>query len=246
MAESIVDLKDVIFSAQNETIVRGVSVQFEEGKAAALVGPSGSGKSTVLKLAAGLLVPASGVVSFRGKDIAVMNRAQNMAFRREAAVVFQDSALWSNQNLNQILDLPLRIHFTGMSPAKREERIREVTEMVGYHRNLAVRPANLSMGEQKLIAFARAMLCHPVLLFLDEWTESLDDDAAQRLVGVVRSFKEEGRTIIFVSHDLRLIKTLADTVIIIVDGQVSRQISGAEIAKDPILVKLVEETAYAL
>jgi ABC-type multidrug transport system ATPase subunit len=178
--------------------------------------------------------------------MAVMNRAQNMAFRQEAAVVFQDSALWSNQNLNQILDLPLRIHFTGMSPERREERIREVTDMVGYHRNLAVRPAMLSMGEQKLIAFARAMLCHPALLFLDEWTESLDDDAAQRLVGVVRRFKEEGRTIVFVSHDLRLIKTLADTVIIIVDGQVSRQISGDQIAKDPILVKLVEETASAI
>jgi ABC-type multidrug transport system ATPase subunit len=113
--------------------------------------------------------------------------------------------------------------------------------MAGYRRDLAVRPAMLSMGEQKLIAFARAMLCRPALLFLDEWTESLDDSAAQRLVGIVRGFKAEGKTIIFVSHDLSLIQGLADCVIMMAEGQIVRQIEGDQIAGDRDLAKLAEE-----
>jgi ABC-type multidrug transport system ATPase subunit len=241
MAEPAVEMKDVSFSVQSKTIVKKISLQFEEGKTTALAGPSGGGKSTVLKLAAGLLVPSGGGVFYRGKNIASMNRAQNLAFRREAAVVFQDSALWANQDLNQILELPLRIHFPGMESGRRRERIREAAEMVGYRRDLAVRPAMLSMGEQKLIAFARAMLCYPTTLFLDEWTESLDDSAAQRLVGIVRRFKAEGKTIILVSHDLRLIQGLADYVIMIVEGQIFRQIEGEQISKDRDLARLAEE-----
>ncbi|MDR2070201.1 MAG: ATP-binding cassette domain-containing protein [Treponema sp.] len=241
MAEPVIEMKDVSFSAQNERIVREVSLRIAEGTAAALAGPSGGGKSTVLKLAAGLLVPSGGGVFYRGKNIASMNRVQNLAFRREAAVVFQDSALWANQNLNQILELPLKIHFPEMESRKRQERIQEAAGIVGYRRDLAVRPAMLSMGEQKLIAFARALLCHPSLLFLDEWTESLDDSAAQRLIGIVRRFKAEGKTIIFISHDFSLIQSLADCVIMIDEGRIVRRIEGEQIFKDRDLAKLVEE-----
>jgi ABC-type multidrug transport system ATPase subunit len=217
------------FTAQSATIVRDVSIRFLEGQATALVGPSGGGKSTVLKLAAGLLVPWPGAVFFRGRDLSVMNRQQNLEFRREAAVVFQDSALWSNQNLGQILELPLSIHFPGMKAAERAERIREVCAQVGYRRTLDIRPALLSMGEQKLIAFARAMLCRPNLYFLDEWTESLDDDAAQRLVRLVREFRGEGKTVIFVSHDMELVSSLADHAVIISEGMKVAEVRGEEV-----------------
>lgn len=237
----IIEMKDVSFSVQNETIVRNVSIRFEEGQSTALAGPSGGGKSTILKLAAGLLVPSGGGVYYRGRNIAAMNRAGNLAFRREMAVVFQDSALWANQNLNQILELPLQVHYPRQGSAKRQDRIREVVDMVGYRRDLSVRPANLSMGEQKLIAFARAMLCRPTLLFLDEWIESLDESAAQRLIALVRSLKAEQKTIVFISHDLPLIHSLADHVIMIVEGQIARQITGEQIAKDEDLARMMIE-----
>jgi ABC-type multidrug transport system ATPase subunit len=240
-AEPIIELKNVTFSAQNTTIIEDFSHQFEEGKTTALAGPSGGGKSTVLKIAAGLLVPSTGEVFFRGRNISGMNRPQNLTFRKEAAVVFQDSALWANQNLNQILDLPLRIHYPQMSAAEREQRIREVTLQAGYRKNLAIRPANLSMGEQKLIAFARAMLCKPVLLFLDEWTESLDDDAAQRLVSLVRKFKDSGNTIVFITHDLSLVTSLADYVIMIAGGKKTMVLRGDEISGNALVARMVED-----
>ncbi|MDR0555110.1 MAG: ATP-binding cassette domain-containing protein [Treponema sp.] len=241
MLEPIIELKGVSFVTQNETIIKDISYTYEEGKTTALVGPSGGGKSTMLKLSAGLLVPSGGEVYYRGMNIVDMNRAQNLSFRREGAVVFQDSALWANQSLYQILELPLRIHFPKMSRAEREERIREVTAEAGYKRDLSIRPAKLSMGEQKLIAFARAMLCHPKLLFLDEWTESLDDEAARRLLGIVTRFKAEGGTIILISHNLRVIQDIADHVIIIIEGQLSMQVTGEQMALDARLAKLVEK-----
>jgi ABC-type multidrug transport system ATPase subunit len=169
-----------------------------------------------------------------------MNRNQNLAFRREGAVVFQDSALWANQNLYQILELPLRIHFPDMPKPLRESRIQEVLGEVGYKRDLAIRPAQLSMGEQKLIAFARALLCHPRLLFLDEWTESLDDSAARRLIGLVKTRQEEGNTIIFVSHDFRIIKDLADYVLMILGGRFFLKLSREQIAADEDMARYIE------
>jgi ABC-type lipoprotein export system ATPase subunit len=241
MAEPIIELKDVSFSAQNMRIVREFSFQFEEGKTTALVGPSGSGKSTVLKLSAGLLVPTTGEVCFRGKNISSMNRAQTLAFRREGAVVFQDSALWANQNLDQILELPLQVHHPNMTKAERTEWINKVLSEVGYKKELMIRPALLSMGEQKLIAFARAMLCQPTLLFLDEWTESLDDTAAQRLIAIVKRMQQKQHTIIFVSHDFRIIKNLADYIIMVLGGRLYLKLTREQVATDDDFAQLVEK-----
>jgi len=220
MAE-IIELKNVSFSAQDGNIVDDVSIEIKTAKTTAIVGPSGGGKSTVLKLAAGLLVPDQGEVLYKDNNIVYMSRSENLEFRREGAFVFQDSALWANQNLFQILELPLKIHYPEMSGKQRTDRINAVTELVGYRKTLNLRPSGLSMGEQKLIAFARAMLCNPSLLYLDEWTESLDETAAERLIDIVRKKQKEGATILFVSHDLRIIKDLADFIVVIIDGKLS-------------------------
>jgi len=236
----VIQLTNVSFSAQDQQIVKDFSYAFEEGKSTALVGPSGSGKSTVLKLAAGLLVPTGGEVCFRGKDIFAMSRQENLDFRKEASMVFQDSALWANQNLYQILELPLRIHFPEMPAKKRESRIHEVLEEVGYKRTLFIRPSQLSMGEQKLIAFARALMCRPKVLFLDEWTESLDDSSAARLVQLVQRHQREEKTVIFVSHDFRIIKNLADYIIMIVGGKFSCIASREQMEQDEDLAQHIE------
>ncbi|MCL2070463.1 MAG: ATP-binding cassette domain-containing protein [Treponema sp.] len=239
MAE-IIEMKNVSFTAQNRLIVKNFSFQFEEGKTTALVGPSGSGKSTVLKLSAGILVPSVGEVYFRGREIFAMNRQEILDFRRGASVVFQDSALWANQSLYQILELPLKIHFPDMAVAEREKRMKEVLGEVGYKRSLSIRPAQLSMGEQKLIGFARAFMCRPELLFLDEWTESLDETGAHRLIQLVQRHQQDKKTIIFVNHDFRIIKNLADNILMILDGRPFLKVSRQQIEEDEDLAKYVE------
>ena len=236
----IIELKNVSFSAQTRQVIEDISYEFEASKTTALIGPSGGGKSTVLKLAAGIMVPDTGAALFKGKDITKMSRAENLEFRREAAVVFQDSALWANQNLFQILELPLRIHFPAMTKNERKQRIKSVAAEVGYRKSLDIRPAQLSMGEQKLIGFARALLCHPNLLYLDEFTESLDKGSAQHLVSIVKQKKSEGATVIFVSHDMQIVKNLADTILMIAEGRIAMEISKEQFAKDEDIMRYVK------
>ena len=237
---NIVELKDVSFSVQNKVLVQNISYRFEDGKITALVGPSGCGKSTVMKLAAGLFPPSRGEVLFRGMDIARMNRYENLLFRKEGGVVFQDSALWANQTLFQILELPLRLHFPEMTRRERERKIESVVADVGYKKELGIRPSQLSMGEQKLLAFARALICSPRLLFLDEWTESLDEGSAERLIKMVKKLRREGVSIILISHDIRIIRDLADTVVMVLGGHIFLRLTKEQIDSDEDIARYIE------
>jgi ABC-type lipoprotein export system ATPase subunit len=239
--EPLIRLNNVSFTGQNVRIIHRISLDIDEGKTTALVGASGCGKSTLLKLCAGLLIPTSGEVYYRGKNISAMNRQQTMEFRRESAFVFQDSALWANQTLYQSLELPLKIHRPELSDAQRKEQIQKVMSEVGYRRDLQTRPSALSMGEQKLIGFARAIMCSPSLLFLDEWTESLDDSAANRLVSLVKRRQMDNNTIVFISHNPGLIKSLAQIVIVIIGGHVYLKLTAEQIREDADLAELVEK-----
>ncbi|MDR2471460.1 MAG: ABC transporter ATP-binding protein [Treponema sp.] len=239
--EPVLEMKNVSFFSQNSCIIHQVNLSIEEGRTVALAGPSGCGKSTLLKLCAGLMIPSGGEVFYRGKNIAAMARSQTMEFRRESAFVFQDSALWANQNLQQSLELPLKIHFPSMTRADRQKRIDEVMSAVGYKRSLLIRPSSLSMGEQKLIAFGRAMLCRPSLLFLDEWTESLDDAAARRLISLVKQQKTAHNTIVFISHNMGIIQDLADYVVMLVGGHRYIRLTHEQLVNDRELADLLEK-----
>ena len=236
----LIEMKGVSFNAQNRAIIQSFSYKFEEGLTTALLGPSGCGKSTVLKLSAGLLVPSEGTVYYRDKDIFLMNRQENLDFRREASMVFQDSALWANQNIEQILELPLRVHYPKMTLNERKRRIREVLNEVGYSRDLSTRPAQLSMGEQKIIGFARAIMCWPRLLFLDEWNESVDDSTVTRLIDFVKRHQREGNTVILVSHDFHIVKKLADHIVMIRRGQHFTNFSMEQLKGNDDLTKYIE------
>lgn len=240
MDTPLIELRDISLTAQNNRIIEDVQLTLFQGQTAAFVGPSGGGKSTLLKLSAGLIVPTGGEAYYRGYAITSMSRTRNLDFRRRAAFVFQDSALWANQSLRQILELPLKIHFPRMTQKQRTARIVEVCAEAGYKRELDIRPSQLSMGEQKLIAFARALVCDPDILFLDEWTESLDDSSARRLINVVKTRQQSGTTIIFVSHNFTVIKELAQRICMIVDGRLSMEISGKEIAHNEALAQMVQ------
>ena len=222
---AIIELKNISFTAQGRKLVKNAYFQFEEGKTIALIGQSGCGKSTLLKLSAGLIVPDEGEILYKGKNIFRMNRLENLSFRCESAVVFQDSALWANQNLYQTLELPLQLHFPEMTKNERDEKIKAMALLVGYRKDLLVRPSQLSMGEQKLIAFARAMICKPKLLYLDEWTESLDESASQRLIGIVKKIQNEGITIIMITHKVSIIQDIANEAVVIIEGKISSHLT---------------------
>ncbi len=215
---SLFTLENVRFSSRSNEIIRGISMEIEQGSVNCLAGKSGSGKSTLLKLMAGILVPSGGKVFYKGCDIQTMSNAVNMAFRKECAFVFQDSALWANQDILQNMNLPLLAHNPKMSFSERLERIKSVLELVKYERSLNLRPVDLSMGEQKKIAFARALINEPDTLFLDECTESLDRKSGAIILSLLDDFVKKGKTVIYVSHSSSFVAALSGTIHVIEEG----------------------------
>ena len=193
-------LEDVRFNSRTEELIKGISLSIEKGSISTIAGESGSGKSLLLKLIAGVLVPSGGKVRFEGFDVATMSKESNRIFRRRCAMVFQDCALWQNQTILQNLSLPLQTHFPSMHTKERNERIDEVCTMVKYTRSLTLRPADLSAGEQKRIAFARAIICNPEVLLLDECIESLDRKGTTIIINLLHQFVEAGNTMVYISH----------------------------------------------
>lgn len=216
---ALLEMKEVTFSAGEVTPVKDVSISIEEGTVTAFLGTPGSGKSTVLKLLAGLITPTHGKILYNEKDIFSLTKKETLAFRKRAAFMFQDSALWANQDIFHNLELPLQIHFPNMSPKEKKDRIEEITNLIGYHKPLTNRPAALSIGEQKRIGFARTLICQPDILFLDEPTESLDEATVELFVSILKTFCEQKKTLIYVSHDSDFIRTFNGTRHIFYNGE---------------------------
>ncbi len=215
---ALLEIKNLKYSSRSQPIIKGISMHIHEGETVAITGKSGCGKSTLLKLIAGILVPTGGTVSFDGVNINLMTKAENRAFRRRSAFVFQDAALWANQDILSNVSLPLSIHFPQLSKEERLAEVENMCKIVKYERSLSLRPADLSMGEQKRVAFARAMICKPDLLFLDECTESLDSRGAQVLVRLLHEFEDAGKTMVYVTHSAAFAKEFKGTHYVIDEG----------------------------
>jgi len=198
---ALLEMKNISYESDNVQVLKDISIQIEKGSVTAFLGTPGSGKSTALKMIAGILIPTKGKNLFDGKDIFAMNRKETLLYRQRCGFMFQDSALWQNQDIYHNFLLPLQIHYPKMAEKERNQRIQQVVEMVGYNRQMTIRPAALSIGEQKRVGFGRAIMCEPEVLFLDEPTESLDVDSANILTKLVQDFAAKGNTVVFVSHD---------------------------------------------
>lgn len=198
---ALLEMNKISFAPAGSSVIEDVSLSLEKGSISAFLGKSGSGKSTSLKLLAGLVIPTYGKIYFENKDVHNMNRKETLAFRKRAAFMFQDSALWANQDLYNNLELPLRTHFPDMDIKDRRQKVLEVVKKVEFTKSLNLRPAALSIGEQKKIGFARALICDPEILFLDEPTESLDEKTSKLFISILKDFCYNGNTMIYVSHD---------------------------------------------
>jgi len=219
------EMKDLYFRTNEFVIVDKISLEIQKGTITAFLGEAGGGKSSALKLLAGVIPPTSGELFFEGKDVHKMKRLENLAFRKRTGFMFQDSALWQNQSVYQNLELPLKIHFPEMSAEERNKRINEVFTLVGCEKPITIRPAGLSIGEQKMIGFARAIICNPEILFLDEPTESLDEETVNVFYQLLKDFcYNNKKTLVYVSHDNDFIKTFAGDQYIFDSGVVTKKI----------------------
>ena len=119
--------------------------------------------------------------------------------------------------------LPVQIHFPKIKKDEQVERVKKICEIVEYDKDMNLRPADLSAGEQKKIAFARALVCEPNVLFLDECTTSLDDYSANNFIKILHEFMSKGNTIIFISHSEKFRWEFSGTLYEVKNGNVELQ-----------------------
>ncbi len=203
--------------------VDGVSFSVAAGETLALVGESGCGKSTVGRLVLDLIPPTSGTVRFEGTDVASFNAGQRKAFRASAQLIFQDpyASLNPRMTVGQTLDEPLMLHTT-LSKADRRARVSELLTTVGLTSASAERyPHEFSGGQRQRIAIARALAVSPKLIVCDEPVSALDVSIRAQVLNLLQDLQFRlGLALIFISHDLSVVRHIAGRVAVMYLGRI--------------------------
>ncbi len=216
--------------------VDSVSFRLRKATTLAIAGESGSGKSTLARMVLGLLPPTSGTVTFDGRDVAAMSRPEALAFRRRVQPVFQNpySSLDPMYTVFRAIEEPLRIHRIG-DRKQRRAAVRELIEQVALPSGvLDRRPRELSGGQRQRVAIARALALRPEVLVCDEAVSALDVLVQAQILELLAGLKDAlGLSYLFISHDLAVIRQIADEVLVMQAGRVVEHGSTYEVFTQP-------------
>lgn len=197
-----------------------LSLEFERGEFAFLVGASGSGKSTMLRLILKETNPTSGSIFVAGKDLSRLSSWKVPRLRREIGMVFQDFRLLPTKTAFENVEFALQVIGTPRSVVKR--LVPEVLDMVGLEGKGQRLPHELSGGEQQRVAIARAYVNRPTILLADEPTGNLDPETAKGIMDILADINERGTTVLMATHDEKAVNRLSKRVVELVDGHVVR------------------------
>lgn len=219
-AAPVVRLIDVHKAFGNQVVLGGISLDLRPGGTTVILGPSGSGKSVLLKHIVGLLRPDKGEVHVHGVRVDTLDEEALTPVRKQVGFVFQLSALFDSMTIQENLEFPL-IEHTDLSPDELSERAAEALAMVDLSGVQPKRPSELSGGQQRRVAFARAIMLRPSLVLYDEPTTGLDPVRADGICQLINKLRVElGVTGVCVTHDLSSARKVADRVVMLGGGQV--------------------------
>lgn len=217
--------------------VRDVTLAIQPGETLALVGESGSGKTSLVRSLLGLLPVAGGQASFLGASLLEPVTKRSRALRREMQLVFQDpvGSLDPAMRVNAIVAEPLRVHAREFDHDKRERAVADMLQQVGLSPSLGSRfPHQLSGGQAQRVALARALIVRPQLLILDEAVASLDGEVRQEILSLLMKIqKDSGLSLLFISHDLSVVKTISHRVLVMYMGRICESANAADLFARP-------------
>lgn len=214
--------------------IDGVSFSVREGETFGLVGESGSGKSTVAYITIGMYQPTSGSMQFRGQNLFTNGNQRPLSLKKGIQIVFQDpgSSLNPRRTVQQILEMPLRIHQPGKNHLYETIRLLEMVELPPDY--LYKYPHMLSGGEKQIVAIARALATNPSLIILDEPTSALDVSVQGKIINLlIRLQREFNLSYLFITHDLSLMRNVASRVAIMYLGKIAEVAEAAEFFERP-------------
>lgn len=224
------------FASEDFVAVEGATFTINRGETMALVGESGSGKSTIAKMVLQLEKPSGGTIRIDGKDTSKLDRKGLFDLRSQLQPVFQDpyGSLDPLRNIGNTIMEPLNIHNVG-DRASRRERVLELLDQVALPRTLATRyPNELSGGQRQRVAVARGLALKPEILVLDEAVSALDVLVQAQILDLLAELQRDmGLTYLFITHDLAVVRLIADRVCVMQQGKIVEQATTDEVFDNP-------------
>jgi peptide/nickel transport system ATP-binding protein len=215
--------------------VEAVDFELREGEVLGIVGESGSGKTTIGNMIVGIYPPTSGALTYRGADLTRSARHRTKELKRDIQMVFQNpaSSLNPRRTVRQAIEVPLTVHRTDVPVA---QRVDELLGLVDLPAEFADRfPGELGGGEKQLVSIARALGTNPSLVVLDEPTSALDVSIQAKMINVLLKLKERlSLSYIFITHNLSLMRNVADRVMIMYLGKVREVAPTEEFFRNPL------------
>lgn len=237
----VIEIRDLHKSYGDLEVLKGIDIVANKGDVVSLIGSSGSGKSTLLRCANLLEDSQQGDILFDGTPIKWKGQGLNrhpsdkeqvIAVRTNLSMVFQQFNLWSHMTILQnVMEAPLTV--LGQDPKEVEDRARMLLDKVGIGDKCDVFPAMLSGGQQQRAAIARALAMEPEALLFDEPTSALDPELEQEVVKVIKDLAKEGRTMLLVTHDMKLAADVSDNVVFLHQGKLEEQGHPSELFGNP-------------
>ena len=223
MAGPLISMRDInkyyAMGEEQAHILKDVNLSVASGEYLSILGPSGSGKSTLMNIIGCLDTPTSGEYILRGREVEELDEQELAALRnKEIGFIFQNSQLLPRLSARRNVELPLI--YAGVRPKERRERAEAMLERVGLKDRMDHMPNQLSGGQQQRVAIARAMVGNPSILLADEPTGALDQKTGAQIMQLFRELNEEKRTVIMITHDLKIASN-ARRVVHIIDGEIS-------------------------
>ncbi|MFB6072178.1 MAG: ABC transporter ATP-binding protein [Halobacterium sp.] len=230
-------LDDLLGAPPSVRAVDGVDLTVREGETVAVVGESGCGKSTLGRAILNLDKPTGGTVEYRGEDITGLADGEMRPYRRDLQMVFQDplASLNPRQTVADILTAPMEVHGVGADDEERVQRAESLLERVGLKASHAERyPHQFSGGQQQRIAVARSLTLEPELLVADEPVSALDVSVQAQLLNLFEDLQADfGLSMLFISHDLSVVRQVADRVAVMYLGEIVEVAPVSELFENP-------------
>lgn len=231
MPAPVIEIRDLYKSYGALDVLKGVSVTADKGHVVSLIGSSGSGKSTLLRCCNLLEDSQSGEILFDGDPIRWRGEGHNrrpgdakqvLRVRTNLSMVFQQFNLWAHMTiLENVMEAPVTVLRRNRETV--ETLARSLLEKVGIGDKCDVYPAQLSGGQQQRAAIARALCMEPQALLFDEPTSALDPELEQEVVRVIKDLAAEGRTMMIVTHDMRMAADMSSHVIFLHQGRIEEE-----------------------
>ena len=228
----MIELQKVVVAYDDRVILDHVDLTIHDGETLAVLGGSGAGKSTLIRCLNLLERPTSGRILVNGQDITQLNKAALRDYRLRTGMIFQHFNLLHARTVADNVAVPLEI--AGVPRAAREARVRELLELVDLSEKAAAFPSQLSGGQKQRVGIARALAARPEVLLCDEATSALDPETTASVLALLADINQRlNLTIVLITHELEVVKTLCDHAALLENGEIVESGSIAELLVAP-------------